>query len=372
MRLKYKNRKSLKRNRGGNRGGTQNEFTLMTFNIEILLQIFKVEGLHISCETLDECKDKVIGNIDNKLQEFKNLFNNVDIACIKENIIVKNDSIYLPLFKKINDLEIVSLCHSHKFEWDISKKLYGSEGKISNSIYCNPSKCENPVLEMECCDVPMMGTTPRCYSISTLKIHNTPITIASFHASGGRFEDIQALKSDNNSGKKIEQVEKIMEKGCTIVCGDFNTKLYNGETKDTDNYFKLLLSEVKKTNSSTSDDIYWKRYMTWMFGIDAIFKNNGYQSAYGNAIGDTTMYGGTVDMIYYNPTIVSIKVGSVKKMNEAMIGKKSPYTPYLSDHFPVKVTFLINTLPHEKSVTNNVPKNVPKIVQKNVTLKSKL
>jgi endonuclease/exonuclease/phosphatase family metal-dependent hydrolase len=339
-RKKYKRFIGTKRTIYGGGG----KFTLMTFNIEILLEIFKIDGLRTSVASIDDCKDIVIGTIDNKLEQFKKIFDGVDVACIQENVIVKENSRYLPLFKKINNLDIVSLCHSHIFEWDISKKLYGSEGKLSNSIYCNLSTCDiGPYVEKNCCEVPMMGTTPRCFTLSTIKIDSHPIIIASFHASGGRFEDIQALQNDDNSQKKITQIMEIIKQASDIICGDFNTKLYNGETKDTDNYFKILLAEVKKTNKNTSDDIYWQRYMTWMFGIDNVMKSNNYQSAYNNEIGDTTMYGGTVDMIYYNPIKLSIQHGSIQKMTQTMSGERAPYTPLLSDHFPVKVIFNINT-----------------------------
>jgi hypothetical protein len=178
----------------------------------------------------------------------------------------------------------------------------------------------------------------------------TPIRVASFHASGGRFDDMVALKSDENAMKKIEQVRFMLNKNYDIICGDFNTKLYANET-DSEPYFQSLIKDWS-ISSEADKHMYWARYKTWMFGLDAIFKEAGYVSAYGNEIGDTTAFGGTVDMIYYNPTVLVLK--TVTKITDGIMGPGSgnqKHTPILSDHFPVKASFELVRKPFPASAS---------------------
>jgi len=352
-------------------GGTK--FTLMTFNVELLLELFKghsggfAEMITRETATFDSLTPHLKDDIKTKIDVFKRLFEGIDVACLQENVILPaaDTGIYTNLLNHIGNLDIVASCHSHLFEWPISKQLYGILGKLSNSIYAKPAYIRKITLCDDACKIPTMNNTPRCFSEAILQIGDGTLRIASLHASGGRFDDIKALTLDSDTvvNTKIEQVRSVIETGSDIICGDFNTKLYSGETSNTDPYFKDLMKARFKIETGKADVVWnkewdeewnafwsmneetrWPLYETWMFGIDSVLKTAGYERAYGNEIGDTTLYGGTVDMVYYKPEKL-YQVGKAERITDGVMASKDSgfpkYTPILSDHFPIKVQFEI-------------------------------
>lgn len=88
-----------------------------------------------------------------------------------------------------------------------------------------------------------------------------------------------------------------------------------------------------------------QKWYIWMYGLDHFIKTQlGFKSIYDDIlqpadIKDTTIYGGTVDGIYYKPTILKAsKIEFVKGVIN--YSKKDPKErKILSDHRPVKATF---------------------------------
>ena len=91
-----------------------------------------------------------------------------------------------------------------------------------------------------------------------------------------------------------------------------------------------------------------QKWYVWMYGLDRFMKEKEFKSIYdltGLDIKDTTIYGGTVDAIYYKD---NIELKSVEFV-DGVIDMSKPVTTYneyfkrkiLSDHCPVKAVFKI-------------------------------
>ena len=74
-----------------------------------------------------------------------------------------------------------------------------------------------------------------------------------------------------------------------------------------------------------------------MYGLDEVFKKSGYNSVFeGREAPVTSIFGGTVDMIYYKPDILTCSKSYA--VDGAMeLGKR-----ILSDHAPIKAEFIFN------------------------------
>lgn len=92
-----------------------------------------------------------------------------------------------------------------------------------------------------------------------------------------------------------------------------------------------------------------QRWYIWMYGLDRFMKKNGFESIYDLDridIKDTTIYGGTVDAIYYKSDIIQLK--SVEFV-DGVIDISRPVNNFsdfgkrkiLSDHCPVKAVFSV-------------------------------
>jgi hypothetical protein len=329
-------------------------FSLMTFNVEIFLNLYIIEmdGTVVSRAIPDK----------QKIQNFKRLFNDIDIACIQETAIAQpnytfnsintdtNTSIPIKPFDPIenNILKKKSICQSHPLAWQKSKYIYGEPSYLANAIYANNSiKCS-----VDKSNIINTQGLNRCYTSLQIMVNDKPIKIVSVHLIGGRFDDIAAIEDDVYSNEKLNQLKKIMEIDPDIICGDFNTKLNKDE--QTELYFNMLMT-IGEHSDMTELDIqqYKERWDRWIY-IDYInnyLEGLGYESVYKNGtnIVDTNSYGGVVDMIYYKknkliliPNSVEI-VGSnatsvmIKNVNRA----QQIYTPILSDHFPIKAEFQV-------------------------------
>jgi hypothetical protein len=108
---------------------------------------------------------------------------------------------------------------------------------------------------------------------------------------------------------------------------------------------------VKKLEGDETDMADWtkitlkQKWYIWMYGLDHFIKEYlKFQSVYdiaGVTIEDTTIYGGTVDGIYYKADKVTpSKVEFVEGVIDST-GKSPPYSKILSDHRPVKATFAV-------------------------------
>jgi endonuclease/exonuclease/phosphatase family metal-dependent hydrolase len=120
------------------------------------------------------------------------------------------------------------------------------------------------------------------------------------------------------------------EENPDIVCGDLNTKLVPPKE---DKYFNELL----KSENQPSTRLIKKKWNTWMYGLDEVFKRFRYISVFeGRQAPDTSIFGGTVDMIYYNPDILTCS------KSYAVDGAIELRKRILSDHAPIKAEFTFN------------------------------
>lgn len=420
-----KKRFNKKRLNGGNP-----EFTVMTFNVECWLNQINPDNKTAFKQFMkgksEKTPDKGEKTPDN-WQQLKAIFNGVDIACIQENVVIKQaDGSFKNFIKNIGDLNLKSSCESHDFHWPQTQGLYGVGSKISNSIYSKNNANNETVFTNTPIPAQLVKTTintsgkphPRCWAISTILIpvgvetrdgtnsNKKEVTVASIHLTGGRQDDTESLIRDNFI-IKIQQMHELIQQRPSIICLDSNTKLpknwsdiqnksnpflyteFNGKkyekyfltdtTVSVKDFFEggpdqLYLDETLKPKHRISlDRIYelihakllgqltkteledWtqitlmQRWYVWMYGLDRFMKGNGFKSIYdldGLDIKDTTIYGGTVDGIYYKSNIIELKsvefVDGVIDMDKPVdkfpdFGKRK----ILSDHCPVKAVFKI-------------------------------
>jgi endonuclease/exonuclease/phosphatase family metal-dependent hydrolase len=326
-------------------GGNPN-FTVMTFNVECWLNQMNRNFLKNFLENDDT-------DIISNWKKMKDIFKDVDIACIQENALIKQkDGSFKNFIDNIGDLKLISSCQSHDFHWPQTQGLYDVGSKISNSIYSKYTKTlsvstatasatasstasasataaplESQLTEDGKTTIDTSGKPhPRCWAISEIPIHGKPVKVASIHLSGGRFDDIAAL-TGNNFLVKTHQIRKLLEEKPDIVCGDLNTKLVRPEE---DTYLiELLKSENKKSTEAIA-----KKWRIWMYGLDEIFKEFGYVSVFKDGEApETSIFGGTVDMIYYNPLLLTCS------KSYAVDGVMKPGKRILSDHAPIKAEF---------------------------------
>lgn len=367
---------------------SKDEFTLMTFNIESWLNMISPASTDEETEALKNAFTQFLENPVStaypKWQALKDLFCDVDILCIQEDALLgtseETNGYQKNFIKKIGNLNLVASCMSHPYTWPNIVGLYYPGSKLSNTIYSKYDAIPN-------LSVPAQLTTdlqtivhPRCWAVSQLKIHvqsatrgdtifniiKKPVSVkvATIHLSGGRFDDITSLSGNNYIIKIRQIIELIYREKPDIICGDFNTKIVPPEV---DNYFLGLpvdhgdetpripvladfyvsiydhiIQGIPLPNISILD-----KWQIWMYGLDYIFKDPRlaerittvpYVSVFDNGSAkDTTIFGGTVDNIYYNPR----RLNCVS--NTVVDGVILPGQRILSDHAPVKATFsLIN------------------------------
>jgi len=120
-----------------------------------------------------------------------------------------------------------------------------------------------------------------------------------------------------------------------------------------DRIYELINSKLS-SSLNTDDLIDWnkitlmQKWYVWMYGLDRFMKEKEFKSIYdlvGLDIKDTTIYGGTVDAIYYKD---NIELKSVEFV-DGVIDMSKPVSKFpdymerkvLSDHAPVKAVFKI-------------------------------
>jgi endonuclease/exonuclease/phosphatase family metal-dependent hydrolase len=327
--------KKVKKIMGGNP-----DFTVMTFNVECWLNQIKLDNKDaFTIFMTSESKESEVGN----WQQMKAIFNDVDIACIQENAVIKQqDGSFKNYIANIGDLKLISSCQSHDFHWPQTQGLYGVGSKISNSIYSRyGSSLDSPLVSQLSEDGETTIDTfleltkqkekhPRCWAISEIPIQDKTVKVASIHLSGGRFDDIASLEGENFMVKK-NQIKELLKENPDIVCGDLNTKLVPPEE---DKYFLGLPFNGTKVSDNLPNESLTTNWKTWMYGLDSVFKESGYKSVFeGSVAPDTSIFGGTVDMIYYKPDILTCSNSS------AVSGAMELNKRILSDHAPVKASF---------------------------------
>ena len=277
-------------------------------------------------------------------------------------------------------LNLVSSCKSHPYRWDDTQGLFYSGSKLSNTIYTKYNvtssllsiapQLKNDVVRDFKLTIDTDGKIhPRCWSIN--EIHVSPsksVKVASIHLTGGRFDDIASL-TDNNFIIKIRQIYELLKEFPDIICGDYNTKIV---PPPVDNYFLDLpyqsgkvrdyLATNPMTRTKDMSMIYESihnhimdglplmeislvdKWHIWMYGLHYVFEQALYKSVFNDEFPETTIFGGTVDMIYYSYKKLLCTRASVVK---GVIDMSIPVTAYpdyfkrkiLSDHAPIKAVF---------------------------------
>ena len=367
---------------------SKDKFTLMTFNIESWLNMISPASTDAETKALKDAFTQFLEShissesVPKNWQNLKDLFRDVDILCIQEDALMgtneETNGYQENFIKKIGNLDLVASCKSHPYTWPNIVGLYYPGSKLSNTIYSKYDAIPN-------LSVPAQLTTdlqtivhPRCWAVSQLKIpvqsatrgdtifniikKPVSVKVATIHLSGGRFDDITSLSGNNYIIKIRQIIELIYREKPDIICGDFNTKIVPPEV---DNYFLGLPvdhgDETPRMLSSDFADFYVSIYdhiikgtplpnisildkwQIWMYGLDYAFKDPRlaehisavpFKSVFDNGSAkDTTIFGGTVDNIYYNPH----KLNCVS--NTVVDGVILPGQRILSDHAPVKATF---------------------------------
>lgn len=324
--------------------------------------------------------------------KIKKICSSVDILCVQEDALMgegrlMNTEIYkidnqpqTNFIENIGDLNLVSSCKSHPYRWPDTVGLYYSGSKLSNTIYSKYDAEINLSIpaQLSINKVNTINTEdkihPRCWAVSQINVveGKPPIKVATIHLSGGRFDDIASLEGNNYIIKIRQVIELIKREKPDIICGDLNTKYTepecedkyflglpcNGKTvRDCDDptqritdrrafynciYDYILNKTPIPTPENSSEISRCDKWYIWMYGLDFVFKDEylanllgsfPYYSAENND--DTTIFGGIVDMIYYNPQRMDcIQSGAVQ-------GVISPGKRILSDHAPVKAKFLL-------------------------------
>jgi endonuclease/exonuclease/phosphatase family metal-dependent hydrolase len=334
-RVVNKKKKTIKKRLNKITGGNP-KFTVMSFNVECWLNQLSKDFFKKFLENNDT-------SIISKWQQLKDIFNDVDIACIQENAVIKQgNGSFKNFITNIGDLNLISSCQSHDFHWPQTQGLYGVGSKISNSIYTKHGSATDSPLESQLTKdgentidthLELTGKKekhPRCWAISEITINEKNVKVASIHLSGGRFDDIASLTDENYLVKKNQILQLLEEENPDIVCGDLNTKLVPPKE---DKYFNELL----KSENQPSTRLIKKKWNTWMYGLDEVFKRFRYISVFeGRQAPDTSIFGGTVDMIYYNPDILTCS------KSYAVDGAIELRKRILSDHAPIKAEFTFN------------------------------
>lgn len=330
--------KRVNRTKTRQKGGNP-DFTVISFNVECWLNQLNQLNKIFFKKFLENGNSEILSN----WKKMKDIFNNVDIACIQENAVIKQqDGSFKNFIEKIGDLKLISSCQSHNFHWPQTQELYGVESKISNSIYSKYGSALDSPLDSQLTKdsettidtfIELTGKKehhPRCWAISEILIKDKPVKVASIHLSGGRFDDIASLEG-NNYMVKTNQIHKLLEENPDIVCGDLNTKLVPPEE---DKYFLDLPFEGTTVRNHLPNESLTTKWKTWMYGLDSLFKESGYKSVFENSVApDTSIFGGTVDMIYYKPSILTCSNGYAVS-GAINFGKR-----ILSDHAPVTASF---------------------------------
>lgn len=343
-RMKSKRTKGKSNLNGGNKERLdQGIFSLMTFNVELFLNLYNFSF-----------DDKMIIDVqpnENKKSKFQKLFNDIDVACIQETVISAPETKY-PLFKDPIENELLkqkSICQSHLLDWPRSQMLYGNPSYLANAIYVS-NEIEASE-ESQSIQINKSGLE-RCFTSVIIQVLGKPIKIATVHLVGGRFDDILAIQSDSYVEEKENQLKSVVNEDPDIICGDFNTKLRMPNIiENTDKYFMSLIKPDISQEEIRNLKERWEKWI-YMDRINSYLNQNGYQSVYVNGnddlitnIQDTSAYGAIVDMIYYKPEKLYLVPESVAIVGQEEVMEKKPssglYSPILSDHFPVKVEFQV-------------------------------
>ena len=356
--------------------------TIMTFNIESFGFFFNSDG------TPDGYKTAVVN--PDKIEKFQSILkeNEVDVLCLQETAIKDpekmSDDQMKDIYKMIDDpaqipygkeeetqiLTKASECRSHPFTWPRTTHYYGKHSYIANSIYVKDGiprdkSYSEPISKNIRLFAP--DAVPRCFSSIEIQIDGIPITIATTHLLGGRFDDKLIFTPGINPleliDEKIHQLSQVISANPDIICGDFNTRLKPDDVLLLDeitNYTKqMTVQSMKRRKRATRK----RRFNSWIY-MDKYHKllvDAGYASVYNDEYmsKETSAYGGIVDYIYYKKDKLAL-IGSPQIIDSALgekLENRPPGLKYkiteetISDHSPVIARF--NVLPERGQLSTS-------------------
>jgi endonuclease/exonuclease/phosphatase family metal-dependent hydrolase len=345
---------------------------VMTFNVELFLNMYRFTMTGNSVQNATILPERVAA--------FCELFEGVDVACLQETYISTDsdsDADTQPqrcsrypwnaTLGACNGLRRVHSGKSHILNWANATYLYGTPSYLANSVYVSdrfsviPGAPDDAMNEHSdaSCKINNAGLD-RGYSLASVLVDGTPVKIVSVHLIGGRYDDIEALQNESFRNEKTAQISHIIQLQPDIICGDFNTKIKTEHiAESTDAYFEHIYScsDISPDVPKAEYKAIWDKWI-YMDSIHALLSESGYRSVYSvrtsehvgecirTDITDTCMFGGIVDMIYYKPSRVQLVENSVQSMDASVMEKQLPtsakmFRPILSDHFPVKASFVI-------------------------------
>ena len=342
---------------GGASEVLQKTFSLMTFNVELFLNLYTFVKNEVTNKITSATPDI------QKIADFNKLFSNIDVACIQEAAIAFTGYTFKSTFPhRISHIDPIenktfkkkTECQSHELVWDKSTYIYGKPSYLANAIYVKDGiQCSEYINTLNIINTEREGLLNRCYTSLDIVVDGKQIKIVSVHLTGGRFDDKKAILDEDASNEKLKQLTKVLEINPDIICGDFNTKL----KKDirTDDYFNTLMKEqidvcLKSKMFKPDEELCKERWDRWIYidPINTYLTSNGYNSVYGtDSIIDTNSYGGVVDMIYYKTNKLELVPMSVEIVGKSSVmtpidgGIEQLYTPILSDHYPIKAKFKV-------------------------------
>ena len=140
------------------------------------------------------------------------------------------------------------------------------------------------------------------------------ITVANCHLCGGTNDDRKIHEGDLEN-KKLTLLTKIIEANPDIIVGDFNSDPSPELDSKKKQYWRKIHGE--KGISEELDDFLTKKVRYWNFLPFIELAQHEYRSV--QIKGPTSIHGGSVDHIYYNPkTIVVGKSGIVNLMKKGI------------------------------------------------------
>lgn len=187
---------------------------------------------------------------------------------------------------------------------------------LANSIYLRSDVAGSAP---EALDISGGCSVPRCATFVTVK----GIRIANLHACGGRFDDRKYAKMAAEKTKE-QHVELVAQKKPDLIVGDFNADNDPQAAERALQGYELYKKLDEKNKALFRD---------FFLGHVAALKKRGFMAAYDSrAVGPTSVYGSTVDWMYYKQEVLE-PVGPPTVVKT--IDKK--YT----DHNGVLVTFRV-------------------------------
>lgn len=301
-----------------------NSFTLMTFNLAVYHEMMKPYNKKF--EEIKQLTNTELNAIREKLNGFVNIEAKApDIICTQEDLLGEKDIIRFPL-----NYKVIASCQANKSDWAKDETTYLANKILIRNGFKGDASCISGIedtCQQKSINIINKCVANRCTAIADLSFNDKKFRIANVHLCGGRFDD---LKFQDLLHEKNDEITRVLKENPDIVVGDFNSYA------DKDHVLKHLKGYDVFTKLNEKDK---EKFIFWASGVHKIMYKYGYLSAGKTSLGDTSIFGGMVDWIYYHKNS-GLKLVSVDKII-AMCGAQAPYTSNVSDHNALLAKFEI-------------------------------